>query len=323
MKIISTLLLILVSISAFGQKEINTIAFGSCAFQFTKQDIWPKILLNNPDCWIWLGDNIYGDSEDIEVIERKYAKLKANAYYQEFSSAQPVYATWDDHDYGSNNSGKYYPTREESRLAFLDFFDEPGNSQRWDRPGVYTSYNLGEDEKSVKLILLDTRYNREDPSPDGDILGPEQWKWLENELLTNEATITIIGSSIQFVSDDHDFENWGHFPRSRKRFIDLLGETKTQGAIFISGDRHLAEISLEKGTKAGFRLYDFTSSGLTHGIPKFIVNDSEQRVGEFYNKKNFGIINIDWENKNLLLEAHNEMNDPVLGHIISFSELGL
>ena len=323
MKTFSTLLAVLVSVSAFSQKEVNTIAFGSCAFQFTKQDIWPKIQMNDPDCWIWLGDNIYGDSENIDVIERKYAKLKANSYYQEFNSAQPVYATWDDHDYGSNNSGKYYPTKEESRLAFLDFFDEPANSPRWDRPGVYTSYDIGEDERSVKLILLDTRYNREDPSPDGDMLGPEQWAWLESELTNNQSTITIIGSSIQFVSDDHGFETWGHFPRSRQRMIELLGSTDTKGAIFISGDRHLAEISLEKGTKAGFRLYDFTSSGLTHGIPKGFVNDSDKRVGDFYHKKNFGMINIDWDNKNLLLEAHNEDNDPVLGHIISFSELGL
>ncbi len=323
MKQLGTLIFFLLSMSAFGQKEINTIAFGSCAFQFAKQDIWPKIKMNDPDCWIWLGDNIYGDTEKINVLERKYAKLKANAYYQEFSTTTPVYATWDDHDYGGNNLGKHYPTKEESRLAFLNFFNEPGNSPRWDRPGVYTSYDLGADERSVKLILLDTRYNRDDPSPDGDMLGPEQWQWLEQELTTNKATITIIGSSIQFVSQGHQFESWGNFPQARQRLINLLGSTETKGAIFISGDRHLSEISMEKGTEAGFRLYDFTSSGLTHGIPKWIVNDSEARLGHFYHKKNFGIINIDWHNRKLLLETHNEDNDPVLGHIINFSELGL
>lgn len=323
MKTIPILLLVCSTVVSFGQKQVNTIAFGSCAFQFAKQDIWSKIQMNNPDCWIWLGDNIYADSEDIAVIERKYAKLKANPIYQEFSSRQPVYATWDDHDYGKNNSGKFYPTKEESRLAFLNFFDEPANSPRWDRPGVYTSYNLGEDDRSVKLILLDTRYNREDPAPDADMLGPAQWAWLEQELLTNDATLTIIASSIQFVSDDMQYESWGHFPQSRKRLIRLLASTNSKGVFFISGDRHLSEICLQKGSEAGFRLYDFTSSGLTHGIPKWMVNDSERRIGTFYHKKNFGLINIDWDNRKILLETKDQHNQPVLGHIISFSELGL
>ena len=81
------------SVSVFGQSEINTIAFGSCAFQFGKQGIWEKVSMNNPDCWIWLGDNIYGDSENIEVLERKYAKLKSNPNYKAFSESLPVYAT--------------------------------------------------------------------------------------------------------------------------------------------------------------------------------------------------------------------------------------
>ena len=311
------------SLVSQAQSEVQTIAFGSCGFQFAKQPIWEMVNHNNPDCWIWLGDNIYGDSEDVEVLKRKYGKLGANPYYKAFSESVPVYATWDDHDYGSNNDGKHYPTKEDSRLAFLEFFDEPANSPRWDRAGVYTSYDLGEDERSVKLILLDTRYNRDDPAPEGDMLGPEQWAWLKNELRTNASTITIIGSSVQFVSDDHDFETWGHFPHSRQRMIDLIGQTESKGILFISGDRHLSEISLEKGSNAGYRLYDFTSSGLTHGIPKWIVNDSEKRVGEFYHKKNFGIINIDWDNQKLLLETRNKDNEPVLGHIISFSELGL
>lgn len=323
MRCLAVIFISLIPAFAAAQTKVNTIAFGSCAFQFGKQEIWNAVDSNKADCWIWLGDNIYGDSKDIEVIRSKYQRLAENEHYKPFCASLPVYATWDDHDYGSNNDGKNYPIKNETKLAFLEFFEEPSGSPRWDRPGVYTSYDLGSDSESVKLILLDTRFNRDDPSPDGDVLGPEQWLWLENELRENESTITIIGSSIQFVSDDHEFETWGHFPHSRQRLIDLLGKTKTIGAIFISGDRHLSELSVEKGSSAGFRLYDYTSSGLTHGIPRWIVNKNEKRVGDFYGKQNFGLIHLNWNERQLLLETRNKKNEVVLEWTIHFSELGL
>lgn len=323
MRVLTSTFICLLPWLATAQTHVHKIAFGSCAFQFGKQQIWGAIDSNRADCWIWLGDNIYGDSKDIEVIRSKYQKLSENQYYRKFNTSLPIFATWDDHDYGWNNSGKNYPIKEDSKLAFLEFFQEPAGSPRWDRPGVYTSYDLGSGDESVKLILLDTRYNRDDPSPDGDVLGPEQWAWLKKELTSSGSTITIIGSSIQFVSDDHGFETWGHFPHARQRMIDLLESTKSVGTLFISGDRHLAELSLEKGTSAGFRLYDFTSSGLTHGIPRWIVNDSEKRVGDFYGKQNFGLIHIDWDDRLLLLEARNKKNEVVLEWTIHFSELGL
>ena len=58
---------------------MTTIAFGSCNKGNESQSIWQDINSNNPDLWIWLGDNIYGDTKNPNVLKRKYDIQKANA----------------------------------------------------------------------------------------------------------------------------------------------------------------------------------------------------------------------------------------------------
>ena len=41
---------------------------------------------------------------------------------------------------------------------FLDYIDEPKNSERYNREGLYISYVFGEGNKKIKIILLDVRY---------------------------------------------------------------------------------------------------------------------------------------------------------------------
>lgn len=66
------------------QKAITTIAFGSCDRQDLPQDIWKAVAQNEPDLWIWTGDNIYGDSDDMKVLLDKYMKQKSGKDYSAF-----------------------------------------------------------------------------------------------------------------------------------------------------------------------------------------------------------------------------------------------
>ena len=57
--------------------------------------------------------------------------------YAEFRKAVPVVGTWDDHDYGENNSGKWYPKKRESQQLLLDFLEDPDHSPRRSREGAF------------------------------------------------------------------------------------------------------------------------------------------------------------------------------------------
>ena len=54
---------------------LTRIAFGSCCHQDKPQPIWANVNRFAPDLFIFLGDNIYGDTEDMAIMQAKYAKL--------------------------------------------------------------------------------------------------------------------------------------------------------------------------------------------------------------------------------------------------------
>ena len=90
----------------FGNNTTR-IAFGSCGSQNNDLPIFNIITDHNPDLFIFLGDNIYGDTEDMNVLRNKYNQLGSKASYQNMKQNVPIIATWDDHDYGWNDAGKY------------------------------------------------------------------------------------------------------------------------------------------------------------------------------------------------------------------------
>ena len=77
--------------------------------------IFETIVTQRPELFIFLGDNIYADTIDMDVMCAKYAKLKADAGFAKLMKTCPVLATWDDHDYGANDAGAEYVKRVESQ----------------------------------------------------------------------------------------------------------------------------------------------------------------------------------------------------------------
>src|SRR5690606_11168750 len=124
-------------------KTLRTIAFGSCNRQAERQPLWHPILQHNPDLWIWLGDNIYADTHEMQAMEAMYRLQKSLPEYQALYGTVPVIGTWDDHDYGINDGGKYYAKKQESRDLMLDFLDVSQDAPIRGREGGYTSYTFG------------------------------------------------------------------------------------------------------------------------------------------------------------------------------------
>nr|VDC59964.1 unnamed protein product [Brassica rapa] len=277
---------------------ITRIAFGSCANQSAPQPIWEAINKYDPQVFIWLGDNIYGDirkpnrlfgkertigpwrnsprfvPSSEEEMKVRYAKAKANPGYSRLLRNARVIGTWDDHDYGLNDAGKEFDRKAINQRLMLDFLDEPLDSPRRKQAGVYASYTFGPSNKRVKVIVLDTRYHRDPLRSDGSILGDTQWGWLEEELRGPHSEITIIASSVQVISNLSAttgplfyMESWGRFPKERKRLFQLIDDTKRNGVIFISGDVHFGEIT-RYDCAVGYPLYDVTSSGLVQSVEK-------------------------------------------------------
>ncbi len=303
------------------QTEINTeitkIAFGSCGQEYQPLSIFNNVIQHDPDLFIFLGDNIYGDTYSMDTLKKKYQQLGNKESYRNLKKRIPIIATWDDHDYGWNDIGKSYPYKEESKEIFLDFFDEPKSSSRRNHKGIYHSYTYDYGAHKLQVILLDGRTFRDDLVPyngefDNDkrysyyrkdyaphtkpsptLLGEEQWRWLENELKI-PADIRIIGSGIQFGIEWNGYEAWANFPNERQRMLDLIKKTKANGVLFISGDVHYSEIS--RLQTDFYPIYDFTSSGLSSTW--HFATPNKHRIEGPVMDNHFGLISIYWEGNN-------------------------
>jgi hypothetical protein len=55
-------------INSSNNSSIYKIAFGSCSKQTKPQKILDTVLLYKPNLFIYLGDNIYGDTRDMDVL---------------------------------------------------------------------------------------------------------------------------------------------------------------------------------------------------------------------------------------------------------------
>ncbi|MBM0107742.1 alkaline phosphatase family protein [Steroidobacter sp. S1-65] len=304
------------------ERPLTRIAFGSCAKQSKDQPIWDTVLASRPDLFVFLGDNIYGDTRDMGELRAKYAQLAAKPGFQKLRATTPIVAIWDDHDYGEDDAGADYPMKEQSRQIFLDFWQEHAASPRRSRNGIYASYLFGPEDRRVQVIMPDLRFNRtpiarqdlggqsykeweqakrkaggEVPGPyarlpdhEATMLGEQQWRWLEQQFDV-PAQLRIFASSLQVLADFPGWEAWINYARDHQRLIELIRRKRAGGVIFISGDTHYAELT-RLDVNVPYPFWELTSSGLTEVWPVNVPNAN--RVGEQLREPNFGLIEIDW-----------------------------
>jgi len=288
---------------------LSRIHFGSCLKEAEPVPILDTILAEEPELFLFLGDNIYADTEDMDVMRAKYARLAAIEGFAQLRLRAPVMATWDDHDYGENDAGAEYPMKREAQEIFVNFWGDAPDSPRRRREGVYEARTLGPEGRRVQIVMLDTRFFRgplktgerrlggpyyPDPDPAIPMLGEEQWQWLERRL-REPAELRLIVSSIQFVASDAGQETWSNLPAERQRLIDLIASTGAAGVVLLSGDRHWSELSLQD-EGVPYPLYDLTSSSLNQVHPRGTPTDNRWRISETtYHEENYGLVEIDWE----------------------------
>jgi alkaline phosphatase D len=326
-------------------KVLTKIAFGSCVDQDKPVPVFDTIAAAKPDLLLLIGDNMYADLDKKvkvtpDVIREKYAQVARLPGFVKLRATCPMLGTWDDHDYGRNDAGAEWEHKDAAQKEFHDFFGTPTDDPRRTRKGVYHAEVYGPPGKRVQVILLDTRYFRSplkkgafDPrtritpylpntDPDATMLGAEQWKWLEAQL-RKPAEVRLLVSSVQVLSDEHPFEKWTTMPKEREKLYALLNSTGANGVIILSGDRHLADISVD--TKAiSYPLYDVTSSGLNQASKNWRAPETNsKRVSGMPYGDNFGFVAIDWagDDPRVGVQIRDEDGDAACGFKVRLSTL--
>ena len=287
-------LVLFVFFSNFLISDEIKIGIGSCLDQDFPQPIWQPIEEENLDYFIFLGDNVYGDSIFENLYKMKRAYSKQEKLLPDFLDQTDIFAIWDDHDYGKNDGGSDYKYKKLAENLFLDFWNVPINDVRRSREGIYFSENKVFFNRKYKLIFLDTRYFRsqlkgkkgsyqKNNDESSTILGKEQWTWLEKELNSNFDYLFIF-SSIQIIPEDHGFEKWSNFPNDRTKLLKILEKYKDRTILF-SGDRHRSGIYKRNG------IVEITSSSMNKPGSSFFETD-KYLIGETYPQENYSVLKI-------------------------------
>ena len=224
---------------ADGAKGRVRFAFGSCVGKEPWLDaaMWADLDARTPvDLVLLLGDNHYANTPEPEKQRAAFIAHRDNAGFRSLFQHTPMYAIWDDHDFGVNDSDGTQKDKERSLRTFKEFFANPAFGEA-ENPGVYFKLTRGD----IDFFMLDDRYHRSPNKAANDenktMLGAKQLTWLKRELLASKATVKVIGAGGEWQVNGSD-DSWRSFQRERKEIFDLLAEHGMKNVLLLSGDRH-------------------------------------------------------------------------------------
>ncbi|MEZ4391569.1 MAG: alkaline phosphatase D family protein [Polyangiales bacterium] len=272
---------------ADGAAGTLRLALGSCA-RLDDQPIFTVIAAQRPDLFVWLGDNHYGNTGDLESLWWFYRRALEVPERASLLHEVPAIALWDDHDFVGNNTDRTSPGRAQALRAFQDYqpnltYGQPAS------PGVYTRARWGD----VDVFMLDVRYDRDPPgTPNGRIVSDAQMSWLEGELMRSTATFRLIASGTTFSAGAG--ESWSQYPASRDRLFNFIRANRIGGVALLSGDIHRSQLRRIHRT-GSYDLPEIVSSPLansTSNCPSSAEPDAAQ-VACFNATPSFVLLDID------------------------------
>jgi alkaline phosphatase D len=271
------------------------VGFGSCAriARDPEQRIFRVVDAQSPDLFFWLGDNVYADTESEEAFADEYRRQRNVASLQRVIRSVPQFATWDDHDFGYNNSDGEYPYKEQSLAVFKRYWANPAYGQP-NNPGVYFEYSYA----GIDFFFLDGRYHRSpnaaQDGPDKNFLGKTQTKWLKERLLASRAPFKILACGSGWsMADGPTGDTWAAFRTERDALFDFIRDKRIEGVVCLSGDSHVGELNcIPWSEKGGYDIYDLVSSPLAQPTDSSWVTQSpEVRMRPVYaGGPNFGLL---------------------------------
>lgn len=287
-------------------------------------EIFRSIARMRPDAMLWLGDNVYlreADWYSRTGILARYTHSRSIPELQPLLASTHHYATWDDHDFGPNNSDRSWVHKDKSLEAFKLFWGNPSHGVD-DKPGVTTMFQWGD----VEFFLLDNRYHRapndRDSTGNRTYLGEHQFQWIIDALASSPAPFKIVAVGGQMMSPMAEFENFATYPEEREALIAAITKERIPGVLFLSGDRHLTELTrLERaGT---YPLYDITVSPLSAGAYADGKANAASVPGTLVRQRNFALLDFSGPrtDRSMKISVHDTAGTLLWTRVITAREL--
>lgn len=255
------------------------------------------------DFMIWGGDNWYwreADYDSVSGLWHRPSYDRAIPEMQKLLGAMHHYATWDDHDFGPNDSNWSYEYRDTALDIFKAYWGNHSYGER-DNPGVYTKFYWGD----AAFFLMDNHYYRDaagidqDQHPEKTQWGRRQLEWLKQSLLgakeLNHFKFLFIATGNQMLQSTSSGESHELYRREREELMDFIVANALTGVVFLTGDVHFSGL-YQRRLSNGQMIYEITSSPLSSGSWDVAASPSGQDPavipGTLVGDQNFTRINV-------------------------------
>lgn len=263
---------------AIDRKDVHFAAISCMAddwkFEKVIDPMWARLKKENPDMVILNGDIVYVDSFD--YVERKkatetdlwlrYLEAVHRIPYYHWLELKPTLATWDDHDFGTNDGDRNFKAKEAAKKLFIGLFGGKSIPGVWEPgPSGVTALYKGFGQR---FYLMDDRTFRQ-PNKDQKKQesyghwGEKQHKWLLQSLKQDSSPAWIFNGNQVFNGKALDFKE-AFEANHNKHFIKFIEELKSipSPIVFSSGDIHFSEVMRIPKERLGYETYEITSSSM-------------------------------------------------------------
>lgn len=255
-----------------GTRSNVCLAFGSCAAN-EPLELWSQMEKRGAQGLVLLGDTPYIDSTGLSVARDRHRAFLQVPQLASLISHTPTWGTWDDHDFGGNDSDGRLKGKENTRQAFVEY--RANQDFGHDKSGIYTKFQYG----AVEVFLLDTRwFARTENSPvdpnQPTLLGKQQWRWLKEALLASTAPFKLIACGMIWDDKENtESDDWGTYTHERDALFQFIGENKISGVVLIGGDIHCSRhLKYDTEKTVGYPIHQFIVSPIHDStIPKLNV----------------------------------------------------
>jgi alkaline phosphatase D len=218
---------------------------------------------------------------DLVAYRNRYALYKLDSDLQAAHASCPWFVIWDDHEVENNYAGlspqdpadapTFEARRQQAYKAWWEHqpvrLDPPPDSGEY---RIYRSVLWGD---LIGMTLLDTRQYRTDQAC-GDVTlslepacpetfddtrtltGAEQEQWIFEDVGTHGTAWNVIAQQVVMANITLNgavlnYDQWDGYPKDRQRILQHLADVAVPNAIVLSGDIHLAGVSLLRAGDPG------------------------------------------------------------------------
>jgi alkaline phosphatase D len=314
--------------------QFHVVFGGGAGYVPEHERIWSTIRRREPLALLLLGDNVYIDDPEHRMTQRYcYYRRHSRPEWRSLVSGLGVYAIWDDHDFGLDDSHggaeiENPPWKRQVWEVFTQNWNNPVYGGGKVQPGCWFDFHIGD----VHFIMLDGRYYRESPgrhTPRVDnpsMLGSVQLNWLKKTLRESEGTFKILVSPVPWASGTKGgppggLDTWDGFSEEREIIFNYIHDHRIAGVVLLSADRHRTDARRIERSR-GYDLYDFMSSILTNYHTHPLIQTPELIFG--YNENNsFGMLHFNTmaEDPKLTFEIINIDDESIWSIDLNLSQL--